>query len=261
MIRTHSVLALALLTACAPQPSDLERATAMGQAVSATVEEQPDGSLYAKRLHVSETAEDDEDSIPLEDLPAAVADAMEAEWPGATWLSAEKEEGTYEVEFITTAGEHLEAEFAKDGELLEWEAEDEEDEEDEDEMEDEDEDEMEDEDELEDAEDEDEEDLSAAALFFVTGVPDLVDDVGTYKILGLEVQSRELMPHGIVRIDGAYRGQQTLTSTRIEATDGEPRVGGVSQGLQGNVLTLMDLPILVDDQTEIVWVSNPMERD
>ena len=73
-----------------------------------------------------------EDGIAVTDLPAAVTDAIEAEYPGATLLEAELEEENYEVEIETADGEVLEVEVSEDGEILEVEVEDDDDDDDDD---------------------------------------------------------------------------------------------------------------------------------
>ena len=71
-------------------------------------------------------AEEDEEGIAIADLPAAVTDAIKAEYPDAELLEAEKEteEGTttYEVE-IKNDGKLLEVEVSPEGEILGVEAE------------------------------------------------------------------------------------------------------------------------------------------
>ena len=92
-----------------------------------------------------------EDGIAVTDLPAAVTDAIEAEYPGATLLEAELEEENYEVEIETADGEILEVEVSEDGEILEVEVEVEDDDDDDD-------DDDEDDDRCEDEEDDDDDD-------------------------------------------------------------------------------------------------------
>ena len=83
-----------------------------------------------------------EEEIDVADLPQAVVDAIEAEWPGATLLEAEREEEDgeveYEVELETAEGEVLEVELLEDGTIEEWESEDDGDDDDEEDEEDDD---------------------------------------------------------------------------------------------------------------------------
>src|SRR5262245_58377632 len=155
----HSALFLAV-AACGSHQTGIESGAAAGQPVAVDVEEAPGGGLRAARVYVDDEAEEEsEEGIPLEDLPDAVTDAMEARWPGATWLAAEKEGNTWGVEFVTVDGEHLEAEFDRDGNLLEQEPADHDD------------------------------DAASAARAFVTGTPD-----ANGKVLGVQIQSTTALP-------------------------------------------------------------------
>ena len=71
-------------------------------------------------------AEEVEEEVAIADLPAAVTDAIKAEYPNAELLEAEKEteDGptTYEVE-IKNDGKTLEVEVSPEGKILEVEEE------------------------------------------------------------------------------------------------------------------------------------------
>jgi hypothetical protein len=84
-------------------------------------------SAWAGDKSEREEREEAEVPVALADLPAAVTDAIEAKWPGAKLIEAEKEGETFEVEFKTAAGERLEAEVAPDGKIGKVENEDEDD--------------------------------------------------------------------------------------------------------------------------------------
>ncbi len=66
----------------------------------------------------------DEVAVPIGDLPAAVLDALDARFPGATLLSAELEGDVYDVDLLDADGVCLEAEVTPDGTLMEVETED-----------------------------------------------------------------------------------------------------------------------------------------
>lgn len=69
-----------------------------------------------------------EKELPVAELPAAVRSAVEARWPGAQILEAEREHGRYEVEILAADGQRLEVELSKKGVIREVEADDDEDE-------------------------------------------------------------------------------------------------------------------------------------
>jgi len=217
------------LAACATHKTGIEGQAAAGQPIAVDVEEAPDGGLRAARVYVDDEAEEEsEEGIPLEDLPTAVTDAMEERWPGATWLAAEKEGNTWGVEFVTVDGEHLEAEFDSDGNLLEQENADHDD------------------------------DAASAARAFVTGTPDAEG-----KVLGVRLQSATALPAGPIRAVGHFAGNRTLACDEATpATDGVHSVGGISQGIvasgDGWTITVLDLEIAVDAGTPVVEVEDPL---
>jgi hypothetical protein len=73
------------------------------------------------------SAEETEEPVAIKDLPKAVVDAIEKEYPDAELLEAEKEtengETLYEVE-IQTGGKTLEVEITPEGKIIEVEEED-----------------------------------------------------------------------------------------------------------------------------------------
>lgn len=242
---TLASLPLALLVACSThsEPNLLTDAAA-GQQVSVVVEEGPDGALLATQVRTATPDDDDDEQIPLDELPAAVQDAMEAEFPGATWLEAEKEGRTYEVEFYTEDGQRLEAEFKADGTLLEVEDESEEDDDD-------------------DGADDDDADgfRSAGPPAMVVGIPSRVERSEAYAVLGVEVHpGAQAMPDGAVRIHGAYNGERRVFATAVApSSDAVLVVGGISQGITPTEITVLDLTIAIDERTEHVRVDRPLE--
>ena len=89
-------------------------------------------ALTLSACDVDDLFEKEEEAIAIEDLPAAVIDAIEDEWPGSELIEAEREGDVYEVEFTTADGVLMEAELEEDGTILDYEIEDEGDDEDED---------------------------------------------------------------------------------------------------------------------------------
>jgi hypothetical protein len=111
---TRLVVMLAV-AGCAARRAEVEPPPATGaSAGSAAAEDDRDDG---------EDEDEDEVPVPLDQLPPAVSAAIEQRWPGATLLEAEKEEGAYEVEIVTTGGERLEVELTSDGAVLETEPE------------------------------------------------------------------------------------------------------------------------------------------
>ncbi len=217
------------LAACGTHKTGIESQAAAGQPIAVDVEEAPNGALRAARVYVDdESEEESEEGIPLSDLPDAVTDAMNEMWPGATWLAAEKEGNTWGVEFVTVEGEHLEAEFDKDGNLLEQENADHDD------------------------------DAASAARAFVTGTPD-----GESRVLGVRLQSATALPAGPIRAVGRFAGNRTLACEEATpATVEVLSVGGISQGIvesgSGWTITVLDLEIAVDANTAVIEVEDPL---
>ena len=75
----------------------------------------------------------EEAATDVADLPAAVTDAIEAEWPGAALLTAEAEDDGWEVGIETTDGQRIDVEVSDDGVIGDYELDDEDEDEDEDE--------------------------------------------------------------------------------------------------------------------------------
>jgi hypothetical protein len=73
---------------------------------------------------------DDEVPVPLEELPPKVRSAVEARFPGATLVEAEREGKLYDVVVRTAEGELWEAEVKPSGKIVEVEREDDDDDED-----------------------------------------------------------------------------------------------------------------------------------
>jgi hypothetical protein len=224
-------MATAALTlgACGTHKTGLESQAAAGQPIAVDVEEAPGGGLRAARMYVDDESEDEsEEGIPLEDLPYAVTDAMEELWPGATWLAAEKEGDEWGVEFVTVDGEHLEAEFDGDGNLIEQEKADHDD------------------------------DAASAARAFVTGTPDAEG-----RVLGVRLQTATALPAGPIKAVGRFAGDRTLACEEATpATTEVMSVGGISQGIEragdGWMITVLDLEIAVDANTPVVEVEDPL---
>jgi hypothetical protein len=230
MTRTLYSPVLLALAACGTHKTAVESGAAAGQPIAVDVEEAPNGTLRAARVYVDDESEEDEseEGIPLADLPTAVTDAMDAMWPGATWLAAEKEGNTWGVEFVTVDGEHLEAEFDADGNLLEQEAADHDD------------------------------DAASAARAFVTGPPDAEG-----RVLGVSVVSASALPAGPIHAVGRFAGNRTLQCDAATPAAADIRkVGGISQGIEpsgdGWTITLLDLRIEVDSDTVVSEVEDPL---
>jgi hypothetical protein len=224
-----TVTAALALAACGTHKTGIESQAAAGQPIAVDVEEAPGGGLRAARVYVDDEVEDDEDeAIPLEDLPTAVTDAMEELWPGATWLAAEKESNEWGVEFVTVDGEHLEAEFDDDGNLLEQEKADHDD------------------------------DAAYAARAFLTGTPD-----GESRVLGVRLQAASALPAGPIKAVGRFAGNKTLACDEATPASTETlSVGGISQGIErsgdGWTIKVLDLEIAVDAGTPVVEVEDPL---
>jgi hypothetical protein len=222
------------MAACGANKSELETGAAAGQPISVDVEVAPDGALTAARVYVSSEAEEDEDgdeAIPLDELPGEVTAAMEANWPGATWLAAEKEGNTWGVEFVTVDGEHLEAEFDADGNVIETERADHDD------------------------------DAASVARAFVVGTP--AADTSVY---GVQLESTSALPSGPIRAVGQHTGDRTLRCDVATPAEANVRsVGGISQGIvasgDGFTITLLDLEIAADASTPVTVVEDPLEPE
>ena len=74
--------------------------------------------------------EDDDVLVDIDSLPAAVTDAIEAEYPGSTLMEAEEEDGGYEIEVRDADGTLWEVEVTEAGAIVEVEEDDDGDEDD-----------------------------------------------------------------------------------------------------------------------------------
>lgn len=235
----RSLLLLPLLGACGVHEAAPESLASAGRPVVVTVETRDDGSLHAQDLTVArthETTDDEKDvNVPIEDLPQAVLDAVRDRYPGATLLEGEVEDGEYGVELVTTDDRHLEVEFDRDGTFLE-----------------------------EEPADANDDDDAVVHRAFVEGEP--TTEAGRARVLGIALTTADALPTGPVRVTGTYRGSDEFDGASVTAAAGQGmRLGGVSQGVEdlgdAFVVTVMDRAVLVDDQTVVRVVEDPLDDE
>jgi len=286
-IHVASVIALAALTACGSGTINLETAAAPGAPLSAEVSRSADGTYHADRLLVSKALtssadSEDDDDIECEDGVAPDGSACEDDDDDESADDGEDEDdddGEYEDDDDVECEDGV----APDGSACE-----DDDDESADDGEDEDDDDIEcedgvapdgsacedDDDEEEDVDEDgdgdvDEDDARYAAggaPAFINGVPSLIDGRNVYALFGVEINpGGATVPEGAVRFDGGY-ADGYLAATQTAPGTSALSVGGSSESVAKTgrgtwTIQLLGQTLIVDDNTEIVPVSQPLQGE
>jgi len=107
---------------------------------------------------------------------------------------------------------------------------------------------------------------AGGAAAFINGVPSLIDGRNVYSLFGVEINpGGATVPEGAVRFDGGYANGY-LAATQTAPGTSTLSVGGPSESVASTghgtwTIQLLGQTLIVDDSTEIVPVSSPLQGE